>query len=161
MNKKVSIIVLVAAAIIAAIVFVLVGNKTQAPQESSILESQVTTQESATTRIQKDQQSMQPATYIEYKGDSLLSAAGTQILFFHAPWCPQCRALDDDITKNITSDTGVTIYKVDYDTNQALRQKYGVTLQTTLVRIDENGNLVKKYVAYEDPTYAQVKANLF
>jgi thiol-disulfide isomerase/thioredoxin len=101
------------------------------------------------------------ATYISYDSGVVANTSGTKILFFHAPWCPQCRELDSDITKNISNDNGVTIFKVDYDTNQALRQKYGVTIQTTLVKIDDNGNLVEKYVAYQDPTYANVKSNLY
>lgn len=101
------------------------------------------------------------ARYVTYSQADLASTSGTKILFFHASWCPQCRALDEDITKHISDDNGVTIFKVDYDSNQALRQKYGVTLQTTFVKIDENGNLIKKYVAYNTPTYADVKANVF
>ncbi|MDQ5944572.1 MAG: hypothetical protein QG658_641 [Patescibacteria group bacterium] len=89
--------------------------------------------------------------YIDYSEDSISSTSGTKVLFFHAPWCPQCRELDASI-KNGTIPAGVTIIKVDYDTSQALRQKYGVTTQTTLVRVDDSGNIVKKYVAYNDPS---------
>ena len=102
-----------------------------------------------------------PATgaYVDYSSSVIASTTGTKLLFFHASWCPQCRALEADIKKQGVPD-GVTIIKVDYDTNQALRQKYGVTLQTTIVKVDDNGNLVKKYVAYEDPTLDSVKANV-
>ncbi len=87
------------------------------------------------------------------------SASTTRILFFHAPWCPQCRALDADIQlANLPDST--TIFKVDYDSNQDLRKKYGVTLQTTLVKVDASGNLIQKYVAYNEPNYAAVKAAL-
>jgi len=55
---------------------------------------------------------------------------------------------------------GVTIFKTDYDSNQALRQKYGVTIQTTLVKIDDDGKLVKKYVAYDEPTLESLTKNL-
>lgn len=101
----------------------------------------------------------QPGAYVEYSSTVVAATTGTKILFFHAPWCPQCRALDNSIkTGQIPS--GVTLIKVDYDTSQALRQKYGVTIQTTLVRIDEAGNLVEKYVAYDSPTLAAVTENL-
>lgn len=103
--------------------------------------------------------SSQPGTYVDYSDSVIAATNGTKILFFHASWCPQCRELDADI-KAKTVPNGVTIIKTDYDTNQALRQKYGVTIQTTLVRIDDNGNLVEKYVAYESPTLAAVVANL-
>lgn len=96
--------------------------------------------------------------YIDYSSDVIASTSGTKVLFFHAPWCPQCRALDASI-KAGTIPASVTIIKVDYDTNQALRKKYGVTTQTTLVRVDDNGELVKKFVAYDSPTLASVIQN--
>ncbi len=97
--------------------------------------------------------------YINYSGTVIASTAGTKILFFHAPWCPQCRALEADIKANAIP-SGVTIIKTDYDTNQDLRKKYGVTIQTTLVRVDDAGDIVKKYVAYDSPTLAAVIAHL-
>lgn len=106
-----------------------------------------------------DSESTQPGAYVDYSGTVIANTAGTKILFFHASWCPQCRALEADIKAN-TIPTGVTIIKTDYDTNQTLRQKYGVTIQTSLVRVDDSGNLVEKYVAYDSPTLQSVKDNL-
>lgn len=100
-----------------------------------------------------------PGTYQPYSAEAVTAATGTKVLFFHAPWCPQCRSLDTDITTK-GAPTGVAIFKVDYDSNQALRQKYGVTIQTTFVKIDDNGNLVKKYVAYDTPTLSAVTKEL-
>lgn len=100
-----------------------------------------------------------PGEYTSYSANVVSSTAGTKLLFFHAPWCPQCRALDKDISSTALPEN-LTIFKVDYDSNQALRQKYGVTIQTTVVKIDDDGNLLKKYVAYDQPTFAAVKQNL-
>lgn len=97
--------------------------------------------------------------YVDYSATVVANTSGRKVLFFHAPWCPQCRALDASI-KDGSIPGGVTIIKTDYDSNQDLRQKYGVTIQTTLVEVDDNGNFVKKYVAYDDPTLDAVKANL-
>lgn len=97
--------------------------------------------------------------FVDYSANKVTSASGIKILFFHAPWCPQCRALENDIKAN-TIPEGVTIFKVDYDSNQSLRQKYGITIQTSLVTIDSKGTLVKKYVAYNDPTLQSVIDNL-
>ncbi len=67
--------------------------------------------------------------------------------------------LDASISKaELPDDT--TIFKVDYDSNQDLRKKYGVTLQTTIVKVDADGNLVDKYVAYNEPSFEAVKENL-
>ncbi len=101
----------------------------------------------------------QPGVYKEYQEGLVASTDGVTLLFFHAPWCPQCRMIESDIKEQGVPD-GVTILKVDYDSNQALRQKYGVTLQTTFVEIDKDGAAVEKYVAYNEPTFDSVKANL-
>lgn len=99
-----------------------------------------------------------PGEYINYSSDAIAKSSGTKVLFFHAPWCPKCRELDTSI-KAGSIPQNVTIIKVDYDSNQSLRQKYGVTIQTTLVRVDDDGNLVKKYVAYDSPTLDAVIKN--
>jgi len=92
-------------------------------------------------------QPLAAGTYIQYSETAVTSSqADTQVLFFHATWCPSCRGLDADISSNqSTIPSGVEIYKLDYDTNVALRQKYGVTTQHTLVEIDSNGDLVQKW----------------
>lgn len=98
-------------------------------------------------------------SYVDYSDDFIQATSGTKILFFHAPWCPQCRELEADIRARGVPE-GVTIAKVDYDSSQRLRQNYGVTLQTTLVKIDDDGNLIAKYIAYDNPDLAAVIANL-
>lgn len=97
--------------------------------------------------------------YKEYSEDVFAATSGTKILFFHASWCPQCRQLEADI-KSGTIPDGVTIFKVDYDNSQKLRQKYGVTLQTTLVKVDDKGNEIKKFVAYDEPSLEALVRNL-
>lgn len=97
--------------------------------------------------------------YVDYEHKIIEMTPGTKLLFFHASWCPQCRALDKDITSASIPDD-VTVIKVDYDSHQDLRQKYGVTIQTTVVRVDDDGNLVDKYVAYDQPTFEAVKQHL-
>ena len=83
-----------------------------------------------------------PGAYITY--DEAALTPGTNIIFFNASWCPSCRALEKDITNNITDiPNGVTILKADYDSQTALKQKYGVVRQHTLVVVDQNGNEIK------------------
>lgn len=97
--------------------------------------------------------------YTEYDNQIIEMTPGIKLLFFYAPWCPQCRALDRDISSADIPD-GVTVIRVDYDTYQDLRQKYGVTIQTTIVRVDDDGNLIDKYVAYDQPTFEAVRQHL-
>ncbi|MDQ5894680.1 MAG: hypothetical protein QG596_941 [Actinomycetota bacterium] len=101
----------------------------------------------------------QPGEYVEYSPELVASTPGEKLLFFHADWCSQCQALEDDIETSGVPD-GVTIFKVDYDSNQDLRQEYGVTIQTTVVKVDDNGEMIDSYVAYEDPTIDNVTSAL-
>lgn len=69
-----------------------------------------------------------------------------RVLFFHASWCPTCHTLDRDIraqTALIPED--VRIVKLDYDKDTELRKKYGVTLQHTLVQINENEDEIAQW----------------
>lgn len=104
-------------------------------------------------------QSKEAGRYIAYSPDAVAKSSGQRILFFHASWCPQCRQLETSIKAGEIPD-GVTIFKVDYDSNQKLRQQYGVTIQTTLVLLDEKGNEMKKYVAYDHPSLDAIVKNL-
>ena len=89
-----------------------------------------------------------PAQYVPYTTSAVATyaAQGDVVLFFRASWCPGCRALNADITKNIESGpAGLTILDVDYDAATALRQQYGVTTQHTLVQVAADGTLIKKW----------------
>lgn len=108
------------------------------------------TQQSTTT---------EPGKYVNYSATSLANTDGTRILFFHAPWCPQCRQLQASINAGPIP-SGVTIFKVDYDSNQKLRQEYGVTIQTTVVLLNADGSEAKKFVAYDEPSLQAVINNL-
>jgi thioredoxin 1 len=86
--------------------------------------------------------------YKAYSASSVVSdlEAGKNVyLFFHASWCPSCRALDSAITSGAaTIPAGSAIYKVDYDTETALRQKHSVTVQHTVVKLNSDGSMMKK-----------------
>lgn len=154
MKTKHIFIAVVAVVILIATVLTIayLNNSNQANKEN---EAAKTDHPASDTQSQSDQSTTQTSatagSYIDYSEDAIKNTKGTKVLFFHAPWCPQCMALDKSIKSGKIPD-GVTIIKTDYDSNQALRKKYGVTLQTTLVRVDDNGNLVKKYTAYNQPT---------
>jgi thiol-disulfide isomerase/thioredoxin len=98
-------------------------------------------------------------TYVPYSPSVIQQTPGTKILFFHANWCPQCRKLEASI-KNSSLPGNTTIIKVDYDDSSNLKKKYGVTIQTTLVKVSDDGTLLEKYIAYEDPTFAAVQKAL-
>lgn len=93
-------------------------------------------------------------TYEAYAPEKLARAEnGDVVLFFRAVWCPTCRALDADIREHLSNiPNGLTILDVDYDNSTALKQKYAVTYQHTLVQVDADGNQLKKWSS--SPTLA-------
>lgn len=158
MNKKMLAIIVVILVLIGGGVTYLMANQEDEPTNRS--ESSASTGTSGNTQTSSNQNtSIAAGQYIAYDAGKVTATPGTKLLFFHAPWCPQCRAIEASIN-NSTIPPDVTIFKVDYDTNQSLRQKYGVTLQTTFIRVDDQGNLVGKFVAYDEPTFESVKRNL-
>jgi thiol-disulfide isomerase/thioredoxin len=86
-------------------------------------------------------------SYLDYSPESVTNSDAENILLtFSATWCPSCRTLDKNITENLANiPTGTEIYKVDYDSNVALRQEYGVTIQHTHVLINSDGTIIKKW----------------
>ncbi len=98
--------------------------------------------------MQKDDaMMMSKGSYEVYSPEKLAMAQkGKVLLFFKASWCPTCRTLDADIKANMEDiPAGVTILEVDYDTYGELKQKYGVTMQHTLVQVDASGSLISKW----------------
>jgi thiol-disulfide isomerase/thioredoxin len=89
---------------------------------------------------------MSTGTYKEYSAETLAveQAMGHKVvLFFHAKWCPTCKAADANFNANLGKiPAGVTLLKTDYDTEKALKTKYGVTYQHTFVQVDKNGSKV-------------------
>jgi thiol:disulfide interchange protein len=58
----------------------------------------------------------------------------TTLVFFHAPWCSVCKAQEPKVLAHLNHDAkDVVAFKVDYDTNKALRQEMNVTKQSTLI----------------------------
>jgi len=85
--------------------------------------------------------------YLDYDASAVAnSEAENIVLVFTATWCPSCRALDANISKNLNNIPADTeIYKVDYDTQTELKKKYGITMQHTMVVIDKEGNMINKW----------------
>ncbi len=86
--------------------------------------------------------------YQAYTASLPLPSTGRIVLFFHASWCPTCKTLDTDIKAHANAiPANLTILDVDYDNSQALKVKYGVTHQHTLVQVDTHGNAIKSWSA--------------
>ena len=102
----------------------------------------------ATGTMMKEEAVMHAGSYEAYAPEKIAqkSTTGHVVLYFHANWCPTCRALDADITAHLKDiPANLSILKVDYDASQDLKRKYGVTYQHTMVEVDANGTLIKKW----------------
>jgi len=88
--------------------------------------------------------------YLDYSEQNLLSSRkfGRTLLFFAATtWCSNCIIIDEDIKKRISEiPQDITILKVDYDNDHKMKAKYGVTMQTTLILLDNNGDEIKRWI---------------
>jgi thioredoxin 1 len=68
------------------------------------------------------------------------------VVAFAATWCPSCQALGKDIMKNISNiPSDVTILEADFDSETALKKKYGITQQHTFVQVDAKNEMTKKW----------------
>lgn len=88
-----------------------------------------------------------PGQYIDYTPAAFASASNEKrVLFFHATWCPTCKAANEAFTSRLDEiPSGVVILKTDYDSQTALKNKYDITYQHTFVQVDAEGNELAKW----------------
>lgn len=86
--------------------------------------------------------------YEEYGPERYKTLLGSEkfILFFHADWCPTCRALEKEIKENLDKLNSRTVLEVNYDTEKELKKEYGITVQSTVVFINQDGTVFEKLV---------------
>ncbi|MBP9738960.1 thioredoxin family protein [Candidatus Saccharibacteria bacterium] len=99
--------------------------------------------------------------YEQYSSGAVSDASyDTTVVFFYAPWCPECRAFKQAITDGQIPD-GVQVLEADFDSSTDLKKKYGVTLQSTFVRVNTSGDLQQKWVGYgKDKSLSSVLENV-
>lgn len=86
--------------------------------------------------------------YTSYSSEAVADQGySTTVVFFFAPWCPECQAFKKAIDESDIP-AGTQILEASYDNETELKSKYGVTIQTTFVRVNSNGDLQKKWVGY-------------
>ena len=137
MNNK-SVIIILLIIIVVVIVLITNNNKDNNLEVDNFVDSSEVNN--------SDVGSIDGGTYIAYSEAAAKVAAmeGEAVIFFHAGWCPTCRSLDKRINSEKNKiPASVTILRADYDAEDDLKRKYGVTSQHTLVLVDENLNGVK------------------
>lgn len=86
--------------------------------------------------------------YAQYEQQKVSeSGFNTTILFFYAAWCPECRSFKQAITNSAIPD-GTQVLEVNYDSSSDLKKQHGVTLQSTFVKVSQNGDQQSKWVGY-------------
>lgn len=140
-------ITLLVAGGLVAVLFLSSNNAAQQTTDTVTTGEQQTTPMPEQSSVPSDV-TLQTGRYESYEPGRVSAKGYSQtILFFHASWCPECRAFEAAINSS-TIPAGTQILKVDYDNSTELKQKYGVTLQSTFVSVDSNGELVSKWVGY-------------
>ncbi len=74
--------------------------------------------------------------------EAAIADGKTVILDFHADWCPTCRA-NEPIVESVFSsntDTNIVGFKVNYDTEIALRRAFNVQSQSTFIKTSATGD---------------------
>lgn len=83
--------------------------------------------------------------YVDFSEETLLATADTKrIVFFHADWCSTCTFFEKQIKEQGVPEN-VTILKANYDRELELKSRYGVTVQSTFVLLDENGEVERTW----------------
>jgi thiol:disulfide interchange protein len=155
-NKRALLVVLILAVVIAGTIGALALTRTDPPPGAGD-QAQTLAPETPAVPDEPDQPAAasSPGAYVDYTDTAIAEAEGRVVLFFHAPWCGQCRLLEQGILEQGVPD-GVTIIKVDWDTHQDLEQLYGVPMRTTFVELDDAGEVVQRLTAYDDPRFEAV-----
>lgn len=136
-TKKVVVLAFITLTLIIGVGYLASSQSALAPSESKAVAVNFATTTSANSA----------GAFLPYDESNLVQfASARHVIFFGATWCPGCRLLVSDITENQdTIPAGLIIHRADFDTDLALRQKYGVTVQHTFVEVNNTGALIKKW----------------
>ena len=118
-----------------------------AQQTNSLDSAAQPAQESASTAAEPAEQASTASDgeYIDFSEQALADASGNQrVVFFHAEWCSTCKFFENQI-KSAGVPSGITILEADYDNDTELKAKYGVSVQSTFVLLDDSGEVAQTW----------------
>jgi thiol-disulfide isomerase/thioredoxin len=84
-----------------------------------------------------------PQGYLNYDAGMVtaaLDAGQTVVLYFFAGRCPNCQTMDRALSNDMAElPADTVVFKVDYDSANALKMTHGVTTQHTFVHLNSDG----------------------
>ena len=121
-------------------------------EESVMTKSDAMMPKNETIMTKTETSTVKKGSYLPYASDLLKNAEnGSVVLFFNAVWCPTCQSTVKDLNSKIDKiPSNLTVLSADFDKETSLKQKYGVTMQHTFVKVDKEGNLLKKASGLEN-----------
>lgn len=70
-----------------------------------------------------------------------------QAIFFHADWCSTCVGDNSDFYYNVNKiPKNIQVVKVNYDLEKAMKDKYNINYQGTIVLIDNQSNEIDRWI---------------
>lgn len=153
-NTKLIILIVIAIVVAGAFIAFNIQSKStiQLGQPQNIITPSFTSDETVnslpTTGTGEDT-TMQKSSgsYVEFSKQAFEAAKDKKrVYFFHANWCPTCKAANETFTISPNAiPADVVVFKTDYDTQTELKKKYGITYQHTFVQVDPAGNELAKW----------------
>ncbi len=133
-------------------------------EESEEVEEEEEMEEEAEMEVEETEEvssdTVEPASYSAYSEAKYNELKGKKAfaLFFHADWCPTCVGIEKAVQEDLANyPAGTTILQANFDTESALKQQYGIQMQSTVVIIDAEGNPVKTLAS---PANIEIKTAL-
>jgi len=127
------------------------SSETTAKTDDSMAVADTTLKSDTMVKPEQESAMTKASAYVtlaNFNKDKIVYNDYKKIYFFHAPWCPICKAIDEDIVSDTSQiPTGTVFIKTDFDSNTELKQKYGVNNQYTFVQVDNNENELKQWNA--------------
>ena len=155
--RKIIIISVVLIVLITSLVFVFSRKdnlRDDLKEGNTLLNESVsnTTNEPVLDNGQNNQNATSTGMYVDYDSTLLAKAdTGKVVLFFQALWEPTCKFLDANLDSQLANfPNGLVILKLNYDLELELKEKYGVSVEHTLVQVDSQGNEIAKWTGGND-----------
>lgn len=68
------------------------------------------------------------------------------VLFFHSPTCAACVRADNEFVGNASKiPAGITVMRVNFESEEQLKKRYGVTASHTFLEIDLSGKVLTRW----------------